>query len=155
MDLRHLSAHQISVIEQTAGLDLVRVNAREAEQFAKLGNELLQAGDNDNALKALELAHAGQPTNTDVAIAYAIALVRTNDVRRGRNLLAQVLVRDRQRIDVWCAIAEVDLDAMRYRAAARALKRCLELDPKAEHPSGRRARALIKKGEKLLQQAKG
>lgn len=154
MDLSLLSAAQIRLIERTSGAHLSTVREEEAREFATLGWQLLEAGDVKNALHALELARTGLPSEEDVAVAYGLALARNDRINAARPVLLNVLARRRTDIELWCVMGELELDALNYVRAAKCFKRCLELDPEAKHPSGRRARALIKKGEKLLQQAR-
>lgn len=154
MDLSLLSTAQIRLIERTSGAHLWTVREEEAHEFATLGWQLLEAGDVKNALHALELARTGLPFDDDVALAYGLALARNDRVNMARPVLLNVLAKRRTDVELWCVVGEIELEALNYARAAQCFKRCLELDPDAKHPSGRRARALIKKGEKLLQQAR-
>lgn len=150
-----LSETDVRVLEQGAGIPLTTVTRDEAIELARLGHGLIAAGDLANALKALSLAMPALRDNDDAVVTYARALALNQRTLAARQLFALVARRQPTRIDVWCALGELRLDAMNYRGAAAALKKCLELDPNGEHPAGRRARAVIKKGEKLLKSQVG
>lgn len=51
-------------------------------------------------------------------------------------------------------LGEVEIQLMAYEKAADYLRRALELDPEAKHPSGRRARAVIGRTLALLRTSK-
>lgn len=46
-------------------------------------------------------------------------------------------------VDAWVALGESFVSLLDYKGASVALRRALELDPRAEHPAGRRARAIV------------
>jgi tetratricopeptide (TPR) repeat protein len=56
-------------------------------------------------------------------------------------------------LDAWTDLGEVYLALGRYDAAAAAFKHVMERDPKALHPSGRRARAVTGRTYALLKKA--
>jgi cytochrome c-type biogenesis protein CcmH/NrfG len=46
-------------------------------------------------------------------------------------------------LEAWVSVAESLVSQLDYAGAAVALERALTLDPRAEHPAGRRARAIV------------
>lgn len=121
--------------------------------LARLGWHALKSGHHRAAVAALEEAVIAEPNRAELQFAYGIALAKSGQTDSALEVLARGLQLEPSSVEVWCIVAELSLDRLDYAAAAVALQKCLTLDPRAEHPSGRRARALVKKGEKLLAQA--
>jgi tetratricopeptide (TPR) repeat protein len=95
------------------------------------------------------------PRKSDYWNALGLALSKTKKIGEAIAAFEKGLALNPKNIEVWCVLAELSMEQLDWPRAASALKQCLELDPNARHPSGLRARALIKKGEKLLKQATG
>jgi cytochrome c-type biogenesis protein CcmH/NrfG len=127
------------------------VNVRgRADQLARYGWQALNAGDGDRGVAALKEAIALVPDDKDYWLAYAVALARTLRMLEATDAFRRCASLDPQNVAVWCMLGEVAMQRSDYAGAAQALKRCLELDPKAKHPHGLRARALIRRGEQKL-----
>ncbi len=125
------------------------------DRLARLGWSALNADRLNAAAAALQEAVLARPNHADFQFAYGLALAKLGHIDLALEVLARGLALEPTNVDVWCIVGELALDKMDYKAAATALGKCLKLDPKAEHPAGRRARAVIKKGEKLLAQRVG
>ena len=123
--------------------------------LARLGWRAGAQGENEVAVAALEEAVIADPNRAEFQFAYGIALAKGGQADAALEVLARGLQLEPNNLEIWCVVGELSLDRLDYKAAAVALQKCLALDPKAEHPAGRRARALVKKGEKLLAQALG
>lgn len=85
--------------------------------------------------------------------AYGTALAKLQRAAEAIPVLERAVLLSPKSIDVWCLLGELSIDVHDWPRATAALSRCLELDPGAKHPSGVRARALVKKAEKLLAEA--
>ncbi|MCC6806269.1 MAG: tetratricopeptide repeat protein [Deltaproteobacteria bacterium] len=121
-----------------------------AGHLARYGWQAAQANDLEGGVIALREATALVPSVADYWSAYGIALAKTFRLAEAVDALRRCLSLDPANVQIWCIVGEISLDRGDYNGAAVALKRCLELDPNATHPSGLRARALIKRGERQL-----
>ncbi len=129
-----------------------KLSAPQAERLARLGAHALAAGDTDAAIAAFEIARQSW-SSADACKAFAVALVKFG---RQAEALAELRVAARLApadVETFCMIGELCLDALDYHAALHALYTAITLDPTSTHPSGARARALVKKGAKLVQSA--
>lgn len=95
------------------------------------------------------------PKSSEFWSAYGTALAKSQKIGEAVAALEKSLELRANNIEVWCVVAELSMDQLDWARATKALKRCLELDPNGKHPAGVRARALVKKGEKLLGAAVG
>jgi tetratricopeptide (TPR) repeat protein len=90
------------------------------------------------------------PTDARHHAGYGAALARTGQHQAALAAFERSVSLDPNAIESWCNLGEVALELLEWRRAIFALGRCLDLDPDAKHPSGLRARALIKRTEKTL-----
>lgn len=127
----------------------------EAAALARLGFQAAMTGQAEAALYPLIAAVNAAPKEPSYRAALGVAYARCNRIEEALRELRQCLALRPNDLEVSCIVAELLLDKLDYNGAAVLLRKCLTLDPKAEHPAGIRARALIKKGEKLLKQAVG
>lgn len=94
-----------------------------------------------------------KPENGEFWSALGLALAKASRTAEAISAFDKAVSIHPKNIEAWCTMGELAMDQLDWPRAAKALKKCLELDPHGKHPSGLRARALIKKGEKLLAQA--
>jgi len=104
------------------------------------------------AIAALLEAVTTTPDYPPYTAALAIALAHTNDWLGSLRWFERYLEMVPNHIEILCITAEIFLRLGKFEKSLIALKQCLALDPHNQHPSGRRARVLVKKGEKLLTQ---
>ena len=96
---------------------------------------------------------ARAPRRSEYWNALGMALTKTKKTGEAIAAFEKGIAINPKNIEAWCVLAELSMDQLDWPRAAQALKTCLELDPHSRHPSGVRARALVKKGEKMLKQA--
>ena len=116
---------------------------------------------------ALSLAHQGALDDAEAAARLSVTLdassaeswkllgtvrARRGDHRGAAKAYEEALTRAPADISTWSDLGEVCVSLLAFADATRAFKRVLELDPDAAHPSGRRARMVIAKTIKSLQQ---
>ncbi len=125
-----------------------------AEQVAKLAWSYVDDGNPKDALPLLQMAVELEPNNDEywaaLGMAHARALQPSQAIQAFERALS-LRPDSPQSIDLWCSVGELSLDRFDYKLAAQALSKCLALDPEAAHPSGVRARALIRKAQKQLE----
>ncbi len=121
-----------------------------AGHLARFGWQAVKAEQIDQACTSLAEAVALAPAVPDYWAAYGVALTKAFRLGDAADAFRRCLALDAKNIFVWCNLAEVSLERTDYAGTAVAIKRCMELDPKAEHPSGLRARALVRRAEKKL-----
>lgn len=127
----------------------------QSERLARFGVAALEQGELNQAIAALEEAVKREPNRVDLLNALGIALARALRPVDALRYLQKSLLLAADDVEVLCVVGELSVERLDYDTAAKVLKRCLELDPKAQHPAGVRARALIKKAEKQLKKALG
>ena len=125
--------------------------ARENETLACFAWQALLQDAKTSAALFRELARR-EPRNPDYWAALGLALAKNSQRREAILALERAVELRPKNIEAWCVLGELAMDEMEWKKAAAALRRCLELDPNAKNAHGLRARALIKKGEKLLTQ---
>jgi len=110
-------------------------------------------GDFPGGIAALREALQARPNHAETTKALGLALAKGRHTQEALDVLHRYATREAADIEIFCVIGELCLEQRDYRGMAAALRRCLELDPDAVHPSGVRARGLIKKAEKQLKVA--
>ncbi len=138
--------------EKTARKPNGKLRALRAQQLAKLGWSLVESNKAEEALEPLVMATELAPRNAAYWASLGMAFARLLRPLDAIRCFEQSLALAPKSIEIWCAVGELSLDRLDYRLAAQAFKRCLELDPQAQHPSGVRARALIRRAQKHLAQ---
>ena len=131
---------------------IVSETEKELESMAGFAWQALIVDASVSAVLFAELV-ARVPAHPDYWTGYGMALAKTNQTGQAISAFERHLELRPKNIEAWCVLAELSMDQLDWTRAARALEKCLQLDPQSKHPSGARARALIKKGEKLLAQA--
>lgn len=124
------------------------------EKLAAFGYATI-ARDPQVAAAVLAEVVAREPTQARYRAAYSVALSKCGKTTAALESLEASVAADPTFLEAWCILAELAMDNLEWTRASKALARCLALDPKGEHPSGLRARALIKKGEKLTRPSAG
>jgi cytochrome c-type biogenesis protein CcmH/NrfG len=113
----------------------------------------MRAGEIDVAVHALERAIRDEPNAASHWAAYGVALAKQERYDEACAALDRSTALDGTDIEVWCALAELSISRYDLATAVRALARCVALDAAAVHPSGIRARALVRKTMKMLERA--
>ena len=118
--------------------------------FASFGRQAIKEGNIDAAIGAFTEALAKEPGNARHMAELGVAWAHKKNYGEALKWLRASIEKKPDQIDVLCVNGELSIDEMDFLGAAKVLGRCLELDPQAKHPSGLRARALVKKGLKKL-----
>lgn len=116
------------------------------------GIAALQRNDVALAVSSLRIVTAMMPTDMGAQRAYAAALARSGKQRDATKVLELVLAAEPKDIEAHCVIAELFIAMLRYLDAERHLNRCLELDPKSQSPHGVRARVLVRRLQRQLEE---
>lgn len=101
--------------------------------------------ETNEATKELAALTSEAPNRHDYWTAYAIALAKARRFADAIAAFERAVTVEPLAIDAWCNLGELAADDLRWDLAVKALGRCLALDPDGRHPSGVRARAIIKK----------
>lgn len=125
-------------------------NPARAQRLLRMGWAASLAGEHVAAVAALEEAVMLSPNDVKALNALALALAKALRPNEAIPYLQKSLLLKPDDIEIHCVLAEISLERGDYATALSSLKQCIALDPKATHPSGIRARALVKKGEKRL-----
>jgi tetratricopeptide (TPR) repeat protein len=133
----------------------VAFNEDQALSLASYGWRCVEAGELDSGLAALLEAEIAKPDHPEIQKAVGLAYARAMTPHLALRRLRAYLAKHPDDIEILCVAGELFLQRLDYASMADALGKCLKLDPTAAHPSGVRARALIKKAEKQLRQATG
>lgn len=115
--------------------------------FTRAGCKALERGDLAYAEAYLRDALALDANDADASAALGLTLAQAG---RAELALPYLSAADGARIDVQCALGEIKLGLLDYAGAAKALARCLQLDPQGVQPHGVRARMLIKRAQRKL-----
>lgn len=125
-------------------------SSERAAHLARYGWNAMKAGEMERGTMALKEAVQLAPNVAEYWYAYATALCRSMRLVEACEVLRRCAAFDDRNIAVWCMLGEASMQRGDFAGAAVALKKCLDLDPKARDPHGLRARALIKRGERHL-----
>jgi Flp pilus assembly protein TadD len=87
-------------------------------------------------------AAAADPSSFEAWVLSGIACARSKDLREAVLCFQRALERRPLDLQTWVDLGECCLGINDYPRAGKALGRAIELDPRGEHPAGRRARAL-------------
>ena len=121
-----------------------------ADRLANWGWQRVKAGKPAEAIDALREAAALSGSAPAHLKALAVAQAKATHVSDSVDTLQRLIKVAPLDIEAWCMLGELSLDRGDLATAARALGLCMQLDPQKTHPSGLRARALIKRAEKFL-----
>jgi Tfp pilus assembly protein PilF len=119
--------------------------SEEVRRLVGLAAKLCQGGDFIAAEGAAEAALLMTPTEHDAWVVLGTAHARQGHHERAVRCFEQAIALAPNDVASHTDLGELLLELGAYSRAAAALERAMELDPKAEHPSGRRARAIVAK----------
>jgi tetratricopeptide (TPR) repeat protein len=123
--------------------ELLGLRKEDAPRFIALAARFLEQKDADAAQAAAEAAVACDGDSADAIFALGVTLAHNKEFTRAAACFEKVAAARPNDVAVWTNLGECHLSGMRYAAAADAFRRAMELDPNSEHPSGRRARAIV------------
>jgi tetratricopeptide (TPR) repeat protein len=115
----------------------------------------LEAARPADAMVAFAMATTLDPTRADLWRGYGTALAQRTYHAQALKAFARALEIDPRDLESTTHAAEIHLEMLEYHRAIALLQRALELDPQASHPHGVRARVLIRKTQRLLEQRIG
>lgn len=121
--------------------------------LASYGAYALQRQDFNSAVVALRIATSEKPDDVTLAKAYAMALVGINRPGEGLKELQRVAPLAANDLELHCNAGEIASQMGQWNTALDHLERCLRIDPDAKHGSGVRARMLIRKIQKQVEQS--
>lgn len=116
------------------------------------GIAALQKNELEAAVSALRIVTVMTPSDLGAQRAFAAALVRTGKHKDAARVLEQVIVADAKDIEARCVVAELYVQMVRYLDAEKHLTACLQLDPKSETPHGVRARVVLRRLQRQLEE---
>lgn len=104
------------------------------------------------AIASLKLVVALTPKDPEAQKLYAVALANVGQQRLAVDALLKCVEVATADIEAHCIAAELMMSMLDYIAAHRHLTRCMELDPGSQHPHGVRARVLLRKMQRALEE---
>ena len=119
-----------------------KLQAEDGPRFAKLAAHYYTQGDFDNAETSAALAATADPKSFSAWLTLGLCHARQNNHEDAVAAYLKALALRPNDVACWTDLGEIYLALVRYEAAAAALRQAMLLDPKAEHPAGRRARAI-------------
>jgi cytochrome c-type biogenesis protein CcmH/NrfG len=117
----------------------------DAPHFCKLAAHFLKDKRFDAAEGAAEIAASLMPKSFDAWFLLAVARARQEDRAGAAFAYLKALEIVPGHIGCWTDLGEIYVALLEYKKAAAALRQAMLLDPDAQHPSGRRARAVVGK----------
>ncbi len=129
---------------------MLRTSAERARVLARAGWRAADDEAYDQARTAFAQAVALAPAVSAYWNGYAVSLARLGRAAEACQALEHSLRLAPNDIAIWCIYGEISAERGDLRMAAQAFARCLSLDPRGAHPSGVRARALVKRIAKKL-----
>ena len=136
--------------EAPAKKRLHRPKQEDAPRFVQLAAAFVKEADLDAGEGAAELAVATDPTSVDAWLMLGVCRARMKNYERAVPCYVKALELRPDDIAAWCDLGELFTLMMDYDRAAAALRQAMTLDPNADHPSGRRARAIVGRTLALL-----
>lgn len=128
-------------------------DASKADVLLRLAAAQLGEKRHDEALLLLEVVSelvSEGPLMFDLHSLRAMALARGKEYQSAvQSYLAALNIRPND-LECWTDLGEAYVALGEYQLAAQALKQAMQIDPKAEHPSGRRARAIAGRTTAML-----
>ncbi len=124
----------------------------DAPRFVQMASALVQSEDLEAAEGAAELATIADPQHADAWLTLGIVRARRNEYTRAIPDYIRALELRPDDVSSWCDLGELYTLMGDYQKAAAALRQAMVLDPNADHPAGRRARAIV--GRSLARLAK-
>ncbi len=123
--------------------DILKLRKEDAPRFVALAAQFIEKKELDAAQAAAEAAVACDGQNPDALGALGVTLAKNKEFGRAAVCFEKVVALRPSDVASWTNLGECQLSAMKYKEAAEAFKQAMELDPKSEHPAGRRARAIV------------
>lgn len=117
----------------------------DANKWVALAAKLLEDGELVAAEGAAEAALALAASTHDAWVVLGTAHARQRKHERAVVCFEQAVAIDPKDVGSYVDLGESLLELGAYARAAAALDKAMSLDPAAEHPSGRRARAIVAK----------
>lgn len=124
-------------------MQVLGLSAADAEAFLSLGSALLEAGRNEEAMAAAEVATACAPKAPGGWQLWGCALARLGRTGDAVAAFARALALGGDDVQTLTDLAECHIVVFDYAAAAKALERAIKADPQAQTPAGFRAQALL------------
>lgn len=115
----------------------------DARRFAELASAFVKDEDFTSAEASAELATACDPRSHEAWVMLGITRSRLKEYERAFPCYVRALELRPDDIASWCDLGELFTLMMDYDRAAAALRQAMILDPSGDHPSGRRARAIV------------
>lgn len=128
------------------------MSTENAETWVRLAARHMQEGKLDAAEGAASLAIVFGPNDVRAWKIHGVVTAKNGDHERAIELFLRALELAPGAIDLWTDLGECYVSVLDYPKAAAALERAVALDPLANLPAGRRARALIAKTASRLTQ---
>lgn len=116
---------------------------KDAAKYVRLAGAFIHAKEYDGAEGAAEVATACDPQDFNAWVALGVARARMQHFAEALPAYLNALKLNPNDVACWTDVGELYVSLLDFQKAADALKQAMELDPKAEHPSGRRARAIV------------
>lgn len=130
----------------------MELEPRHATEFLQVAAAALAEGKAKMAEAAAEVAVQCDPNLQAAWSALGAARAKLNSFAEAVPCYVRALELEPSDVAAWCSLGELYISLLDYTKAAEALKQCMLLDPKAEHPSGIRARLVVINTLKMLKQ---
>jgi Flp pilus assembly protein TadD len=128
------------------------ITTEQSRDIAGVMRGLIEGQELDAAIELGKAAVANAPRAEFYAL-LGLACARRGLADAGIDAFQRALRIDVADIATWTDLAEAQIERCDYDGASLALHFACELDPRAEHPSGKRARILIARGRKEVRAA--
>ena len=135
-------------------VELLGLTAEDAARLTRLAAGFHVAEDFPAAETTAELATQCAPNLFEAWALLGAARGRQKKLTEAKVAYERAVALRPNDIVTLTDLGEVEIQLMEYEKAAGYLRRALELDPKATHPSGRRARAVVGRTLALLRAPK-
>lgn len=115
------------------------------QSLLELAGSHASAGAWREAEASAEAAAALDPDRHEAHVLHAVALAKQDKHERAIEAFERAVALQPGDVASLTNMGELLLELGAYQQAAGVLRRAMSADPKAEHPSGRRARSLVAK----------
>ncbi|MCC6807691.1 MAG: tetratricopeptide repeat protein [Deltaproteobacteria bacterium] len=122
----------------------------DAPKLASLAHAVAADGDFGAAQAAAQMATTADPKCFDAWVMLGLAHAKQNKPSRAAPCFVKALELRPDDVACWTDLGECLTMLMDYPRAAAAFRQAMLLDPNADHPSGRRARAVVGRTIALL-----
>jgi cytochrome c-type biogenesis protein CcmH/NrfG len=131
-------------------VEILGLKKEDAARFVKLAAQNIKEKDFDSAEAAAEVATACDPKLAEAWISLGVARAKLKNFAEAVPCYHKALELRPDDIACWTDLGELYVGLLDYPRAAEALKQAMLLDPEAEHPFGRRARAIVGRALSML-----